>query len=368
MPIEKKLRIIHTEASPHWGGQEIRIFEEMKWFREQGHELILVAPDNGTLYQRCKDAGFEVISIYFTKPKLLLNIFKMLFIIWSIKPNMIGTHSSTDSWVALIASYILRTQIRIRYRHVTTKIKNNILNRLQYTKLCNTVFTTANCININLKKMFCINRVFCVPTPIAIPEKMPEKELCRNIIRKKLNLPRSSILIGQVSVIRSWKGHEILIQAFEQVVKSRPNIHVLFIGDGPHFNDVKCLINDKKLESNIHMMGYREDIWTIIRSLEIMLLASTKNEAIPQSLLQAMYAEIPIIASDVGGIPEIIKNKNTGLLVKNNSINEYTLCVSKLLDNQEYSSRLAKNAKIFVSNDFLWEKTGMKMIKAINNG
>ena len=74
---DKKLKIIHTEASPHWGGQEIRIFEEMKWFRQQGHEMILVAPDNGTLYKRSKAEGFKVISIYFTKPRTLLNILKM---------------------------------------------------------------------------------------------------------------------------------------------------------------------------------------------------------------------------------------------------------------------------------------------------
>ena len=82
MPTEKKLRIIHTESSPHWGGQEIRIFEEMKWFREQGHEMILVAPDNGNLYHRCMDAGFEVISVYFTKTKMPFNILQMLWIIW----------------------------------------------------------------------------------------------------------------------------------------------------------------------------------------------------------------------------------------------------------------------------------------------
>ena len=68
MQVEEKIEN-HTyrEASPHWGGQEIRIFEEMKWFREQGHEMILVAPSNGTLYKRCKE-GFQAISVYFTKP------------------------------------------------------------------------------------------------------------------------------------------------------------------------------------------------------------------------------------------------------------------------------------------------------------
>ena len=132
MSSEKKLKIIHTEASPHWGGQEIRIFEEMKWFREQGHEMILVAPDNGTLYQRCKEEGFDVISIYFTKPRTILNIARMLWIIWRLKPNAVATHSSTDSWAGLIASFLLRIKVRVRYRHVSTTIRKNFLNEIQY--------------------------------------------------------------------------------------------------------------------------------------------------------------------------------------------------------------------------------------------
>ena len=104
MTSNKKLKIIHTEASPHWGGQEIRIFEEMKWFREQGHEMILVAPDNGTLYKRCKEEGFQVISVYFTKPRTILNIARMLWIIWKLKPDVVSTHSSTDSWAGLIGA------------------------------------------------------------------------------------------------------------------------------------------------------------------------------------------------------------------------------------------------------------------------
>ena len=95
----------------------------MKWFREQGHEMILVAPDNGTLFKRCKKEGFDVISIYFTKPRTLLNVLKMLWVLWRLKPDAVGTHSSTDSWAGLSASYLLRVAKRVRYRHVSTKVK-----------------------------------------------------------------------------------------------------------------------------------------------------------------------------------------------------------------------------------------------------
>ena len=367
MPTEKKLRIIHTEASPHWGGQEIRIFEEMKWFREQGHEMILVAPNNGTLYKRCKEEGFKVISVYFTKPRTLINIVRMLWIIWHIKPDVIGTHSSTDSWAGLIAAYLLKIKKRVRYRHVTTQIRNNFLNRLQYEKLCNTVFTTANCISINLQNMFNISRVFCFPTPLSIPDNIPRKETCKDIVKKRLNLPDSSILVGQVSVIRSWKGHDILIKEFKRIFKLRPYIHLLFIGDGPHFFEVKKLITENNLESNIHMVGHCENIWTIIKSLDVIFLASTKNEAIPQCLTQAMYAEVPIIASDVGGIPEIIKHEKTGLLFGKNCYNDIKYHTFKFLDNEEFAKKITLRAKCYSTQRFSWETIGKKILEIFNN-
>ena len=144
MPSDKKLKIIHTEASPHWGGQEIRIFEEMKWFREQGHEMILATPDNGTLYKRCKEEGFELISVYFTKPRTILNIARMLWIIWRLKPNAVATHSSTDSWAGLVAAYLLRVRKRVRYRHVSAPVKGNFLNKLQYSILANNLAITSS--------------------------------------------------------------------------------------------------------------------------------------------------------------------------------------------------------------------------------
>ena len=367
MSSNKKLKIIHTEASPHWGGQEIRVFEEMKWFRKQGHEMILVAPSNGTLYKRCEEENFQVISVYFTKPRTLLNIIKMLLILWRLKPNVVGTHSSTDSWAGLIAAYILKIKKRVRYRHVTTQIRNNFLNRLQYKNLCNTVLTTANCISLDLQNKFNISCVYCIPTPLSLSSKIPRKKTCKYIVKKRLNLPVSSILIGQVSVIRSWKGHKILIKEFKQIIKIRPNIHLLFIGDGPHFFEIKKLITENNLESNIHMVGHCENIWTMINSLDVIFLASTKNEAIPQSLTQAMYAEVPIIASDVGGIPEIIKHEKTGLLFGKNCYSDIKKHTFKFLDNKEFAKRITLMAKSYSIKNFSWETNGKKIIEILNN-
>ena len=189
MSFNKKLKIIHTEASPHWGGQEIRIFEEMKWFRKQGHEMTLVAPDNGTLYKRCEEEGFQVISVYFTKPRTLLNILKMLWVLWRLKPDAVGTHSSTDSWAGLTTSYLLRIPKRVRYRHVSTKVTKNFLNGLQYKYLANLIVTTGDCISAPISDSFNLkpNTIHTIPTGILLNGKISDKECCRKLLLDELN-------------------------------------------------------------------------------------------------------------------------------------------------------------------------------------
>jgi glycosyltransferase involved in cell wall biosynthesis len=365
MPSERKLRIIHTEASPHWGGQEIRIFEEMKWFREQGHEMILIAPDNGTLYQRCKDAGFDVISVYFTKPKILFNLFKMLWVLWRKKPDVIATHSSTDSWSGLSAAYLMNIKKRVRYRHVSTKVSRNFYNRIQYRTLSNLIITTANCIKVNLTQDFKLKKVFTLPTPVNVPE-LPNKMDSKNQLIKHLCIPKDSILIGQLSVLRSWKGHELLIDAFSELLITHENLHLVFIGDGPHLNPITSKIKRLNLQKKIHLLGHCEDVWNKIRALDFLTLASTKNEAIPQAIIQGMHSEVPVIGSNTGGIPELISHEETGLLFKSGNTNDLILCIRRLLSDNILREKLSSNAKSFIHQSYNWSQTGNLIFNQFN--
>jgi glycosyltransferase involved in cell wall biosynthesis len=297
----KKLKIIHTEASPHWGGQEIRIFEEMKWFREQGHEMILVAPDDGTLYMRCKDAGFQVISIYFTKPRTLLNILKMLWILWRLKPDVVGTHSSTDSWAGLIAAYLLKIKKRVRYRHVSALVKGNFLNKLQYSTLSNCIITTGKCIKNILIENLKINqnKIHVLATPVRKIPDLPSKEEARRLLQKELNLEEGVRFIGQVSVLRGWKGHLYLLEAFEAVARDLIDVHLVIIGDGSMQETILQKKEKSKFQNRVHLIGYKENPCAYIRGLEIKILASVMNEGIPQALLQAMSCGVPIVLFNI---------------------------------------------------------------------
>jgi len=365
MPTEKKLKIIHTEASPHWGGQEIRIFEEMKWFREQGHEMILVAPNNGTLYKRCKEEGFKVISIYFTKPRTLLNIFRMLWVLWHLKPDVVGTHSSTDSWVGLSASYLLRVAKRVRYRHVSTTVKKNSLNSLQYNYLANLIITTGDCISAPIADSFGLkpNTIHTIPTGISLNEEIPDKESCRKLLLDELKLSNEKRFIGQVSVLRSWKGLEELIDAYKIVSQNIASLHLVIVGEGlPMRKVLEDKITQENLESTVHLVGHKENPLPYMRAFDAVILSSLKNEGIPQALLRAMSLGSCVIGTRVGGIPEIITHEVTGLLAEPGDEKSLAKQIIKGLGNYELAKRLGEKAELYVRENFNWDMLGTRLL------
>jgi glycosyltransferase involved in cell wall biosynthesis len=367
MVTEKKLKIIHTEASPHWGGQEIRIFEEMKWFREQGHEMILVAPGNGTLYQRCKDEDFEVISLYFTKPRTLLNIVRMLWIIWQLKPDVVGTHSSTDSWAGLIASFCLNTRKRIRYRHISAHVKGNFLNKVQYSTLANIVITTGNCISNILIENLRINenKVHVLATPVIDSFDLPNKEEARRLLQKELNLDKGTRFIGQVSVLRGWKGHPYLLEAFYIIASENPNLHLVIVGDGPMMQSLKNRQASSSFPKRIHLVGHKENVHLYFKAFECAILSSTHNEGIPQSLLQSMQVGTPVIGTKVGGIPEIIINGETGYLAEPQDPKSLSSAIIKMLVDSRTAKKISVNCQKQIEERYTWEFIGPQILQLV---
>ena len=190
--------------------------------------------------------------LFRSKPKMLLNLFKMLWIIWRKKPDVIATHSSTDSWSGLSAAYLMKIKKRVRYRHVCTKVSRNFYNRIQYSTLCNLIITTADCIKVNLSQDFKLKKVSTLPTPVNVPE-LPSKMDSKNQLTKHLCIPKDSTIIGQLSVLRSWKGHELLIDAFSEILLIHKHLHLVFIGDGPHLNPITSKIKRLNLQKKIQI-------------------------------------------------------------------------------------------------------------------
>src|ERR1700722_15490046 len=132
------MRILHTESSSGWGGQEIRILKESRGLRDRGHACFFAVATGGGLVSKAQNEGFIVFEILFKRPRALLAIWELIKIIRSQKIDLIVTHSSLDAWIGGIAARLCCKPV-LRLRHLSTAIRTGLNSRLLYKTLADFV-------------------------------------------------------------------------------------------------------------------------------------------------------------------------------------------------------------------------------------
>jgi glycosyltransferase involved in cell wall biosynthesis len=327
------LTIVHTEASAGWGGQEIRILQEARWLRGRGHRVLLFAAGQSEILRRGREDGLETEVFAFEKRTQWMDCLRLVQVFRRLKPDVVGTHSSVDSWAGLLAARMARVPVVLRYRHVSAPVHAHMMNRFLYRRCCDHVLTTAECIRTELVRNLGVTeaRITTVPTGIEPPKFEKSREDARREICRKLDLPETSRFIGCLAVLRNWKGQEYLMSAFDSIAKAFPEHRLLLVGEGPGRPRLEKYRGELVAKDRILLVGHQNDPWLFFRGMDAAVLPSYKDEGIPQSLLQAMFAECPVLGARTGGIPEIVMDGETGLLFPPKTASELAEALKKTL-------------------------------------
>ena len=277
------MRILHTESSRGWGGQEIRILREAEGMRERGHEVILAVNRGGALILRAKAAGFLVYELPFNKVLACKTIYALIQICKSHQIDLINTHSSLDAWIGGIAARIARKKV-IRTRHLSTPIRKGLNSRILYRTLADFVVATSTPIltTISQQARMPPSLLKCIPTGID-PNSLRADPLKAAEFRASLGVAPSDILVGTACFVRSWKGILDLLRA-AVVLKDRKEIKWVVVGGG-HVEDYRSKIPEMGLEKTVMFTGHLEAPFSAIRAMDIFVLLSTAHEGISQASL-----------------------------------------------------------------------------------
>ena len=131
-------------------------------------------------------------------------------------------------------------------------------------------------------------------------------------IRRELGVGPDEVLVAMVTVLRTGKGHEVAAEAVQRLTPEFPNLRLLVLGEGPDRGEVERALEN--LGARAIMTGHREDVLAVLDAVDV-LIHPTRADAFPTALLESMAASVPAIATSVGGIPEIITDGETGLLI-----------------------------------------------------
>lgn len=307
------MKILHTEASQGWGGQEIRILSEAAGMMARGHEVQLICTPQSRIYQEAPRYGVTAHALPIGRKKLR-GFFALRRWLKEHPMDVINTHSSTDSWLTALACATLhRAPPLIRSRHVSVAVVNNFTTRWLYQKASRFIVTTGESLRDTLIRDNHLHpdAVISVPTGIDATLFQPADKI---LARNELNLPQQTWIIGMVATLRSWKGHRYLLEAFAKL--QDPNALLVIVGDGPQAQALQQQIMQLGIQQQCRMVGNQTNVARWLQAFDCFVLPSYANEGVPQALLQAMLTGLPCITTDAGAIPEIARHGETALVVE----------------------------------------------------
>lgn len=342
------MKILHTEASCGWGGQEIRILEESRGLIARGHEVTVACPAHARMMAEAPSFGVPVNSLPI-EFKTVEGFRALRAHLASDAPDVVNTHSSADSWLAGLACATIRNPPAIvRTRHISAAVSGNPFNRWLYRQ-AKGVVTTGESLRRHLLDVLDLDptRVVSVPTGID-PERFAPGD--RSAARQGLGLDPARRNLGIVATLRSWKGHLFLLDAFARL--DRPDLHLLIVGEGPMRRPIEEKIAALGLGACVTLTGQRNDPERWLQAMDLFCLPSYANEGVPQALVQAMLCGLPIVTTPVGAILDAVTPDNTALVVPAKDVVALAAAISQLLDDHALAQRLGDAARRVAGADF----------------
>jgi glycosyltransferase involved in cell wall biosynthesis len=306
------LTIMHTEASLGWGGQELRILSEATAFAKRGFRLLIACQPGSRLALEAQRRGLSVRPVAMPRAFDATAWWRLRRLMRTEAVDLVHTHSSIDAWLAGFAAKSLRLPV-VRSRHVSIPVKRR--RNFVYNALCDRIISSGDAIReVLITGGVEPDKIVAIPAGVDVEQFHPA--VSGEAIRREFRL--GGPVVGTIAMFRHSKGHRVLLQAIPQILESEPRAIFLWVGDGVGHATLQQAVADAGLQSAVRLIGFREDVATCLAAMDVFVLPSIKSDGVPQVIIQALAMRKPVIASAVGGIPEVIQHQQTGVLIPTN--------------------------------------------------
>jgi glycosyltransferase involved in cell wall biosynthesis len=294
--------------------------------------------------------------------KIILKQFTLHKIITEIKPDLVhlnNGYSALHEW--MLACYLHNINIVAHDRG--TKYPCSLQTKL-FVRCLDAIISVSDSYKNNvIRQKLKVKRIERVHNGIDIQQfKTNSQPELKDQLKQELNLEENQPIVGIIGNIDRWKGQHIVLQAIKRVKRQYPSIQCLIIGNvvmcaESYKEELDAYITNNGLEKNIIFAGFRKDIPNILNLLDVLIHASVEPEPFGRVILEGLALGKPIVATNGGGIPEIITHRETGLLVAMNDDEAMAEAILYYLANMEKANEIADRGKRMVRDLFSNEKT-----------
>jgi len=346
------MRILHTESSVGWGGQEIRVLDESAGLIARGHTVAIAAPAEAQIALAAPKRGIPffpapIFNRNFSALRQLKNV------IAEFKPDVVVTHSSTDSWISALATRFGRGIPVVRVRHLGAPVRSSTTSRFIYRTVPTLVVGTGNAVRDMLIKNVALDpaRVFSVPTGTDTEKFSPRD---RTQARQGGTFASGDKVVGIVATLRRGKGVPVLLAA-----AARPelrNLKLLIVGDGFQLEPLKQEAAALGIADRVHFTGRQEDVTRWLNMMDVFVLPSLVDEGVPQAMSQAMASGLPVVTTPSGAITELVREGETGLFTPRGDAAALAAAIKRVIEDEALAKRLGTAARAHIEAGYTRKK------------
>lgn len=336
--------------------------------RQKGYEVELLTPCVGELTDCLKKKEVPINILSFGKSFHFHKALKLAQLIKSHQINLVHTHTSLSSEIICRLACIVAGIPIICHQHDPTDAYNSNPIIATYQRWLDRRTSTSVSYFISVSQYrhktmiqnrgYEAERVKLIYNGIDIESFSVQRP--HNHVRSELNVKPRKAVIGLIGRLEPAKGQGILIEAIPIVLERHPQSRFYLIGDDhlpdqPSLHQYRQMIQDLGLDDVCFLLGFRTDIPQLIQELDIIVVPSLWENH-PLIILESLAAEKPVIASSVGGIPEIITDRETGLLIPSADSEALARAICHLLEQPELAKMYALQGREKVENEFSKDK------------
>ena len=362
--MKSKIKILHVITHLPIGGAQDNTLYTVELLDKEKYDISLCCNLDGELVERAKKVeAIKLFDIPFlgreVSPYRDIRAFLSLYKLFKEEDfTIIHTHSSKAGLLARLAAVLNKTPIVIHTIHgfafndFMNGLKKNFFIYLEklLAKWTDVLITVSN---LNKKKIIDLN--------IAHENKI--KNIYSGIdlslftnkrndeFRKELNLENDHLLLGSVGRLSNQKDPITMIEAFGIISKPFPNAHLALVGDGELKGKILEKIDQLKLNDRIHLTGNKNNPWSVYHSMDLFIMSSI-YEGLGRSITEALSCGVPVVCTDVEGVPEIVRDNITGILVRPKDSNKLADAIIRTLNDMETAKKMAEEGRRFVNDNF----------------
>jgi L-malate glycosyltransferase len=337
------MRILHIDTGLGMrGGQELLLLSA-RGLRRRGHDQTIACPQDSVLQKTAVAEGFRIVSIPRRDPLYAGSVTTIRRFLCRNPCEIVHAHDARGQTVAWLSSVGLPVR-RIANRLVVFEPRNLLVHRWKYARSCHHVIALSHAVRDTMVRNGVPERqIEVIVGGIEFPEQLPDSE-ARSRMRAEWGLGPDDFVIAHVAAFTSEKGQGIALDALLQLLPAHPRMRMLLVGDGPLRMDPAIQEKVRLAQGAAQLPGYYKPSGEFYAGCDLFLIPSF-SEALGLSAIYAMAYELPVIASNVGGLPEVVAPGETGWIVPPGDVPALAAAIAEAASDPMVLRRFGRQAR-----------------------